>query len=338
MERVLDQFNRPLRDLRISVTDQCNFRCAYCMPKEIFGPDYAFLPKSQVLSNDEIVRLANSFEKLGVQKIRLTGGEPLLRRDLIPLIALLRSKTGIDDISLTTNASLLPRYAAKLKEAGLSRINISMDSLKDETLSKMNGKNITADTIVRGIDAACESEIPTKVNMVVKRGSNDDEVLSMATLMKERGVTLRFIEFMDVGNTNQWKLEEVVSAQSILNTIRSRFEIEPLEPNYRGEVAARYRFKDDGNEFGIVNSVTNPFCSDCNRARISADGKLYTCLFANSGYDLRAKLRNGANDQEVTSTISRIWGNRHDRYSEERSNPKLVANSGPKVEMSYIGG
>ena len=306
------------------------------MPKEIFGPDYTFLPTKEILNNDEIVRLANCFEKLGVQKIRLTGGEPLLRKDLVDLIKRLSIETPIDDISLTTNASLLPRYASKLKEAGLGRINISMDSLNEETLSKMNGRKITVETITKGIDAALEVGLSVKVNMVVKRGSNEKEVLPMAKLMKEKGIALRFIEFMDVGNTNQWKLDEVVSAQSILNELSKEFEFEPVNPSYQGEVAARYRYNDCDVEFGIINSVSKPFCSDCNRARISADGKLYTCLFASAGTDIRKLLRSDASDQDILATVARIWGKREDRYSEERSKP----NSKPhkKVEMSYIGG
>lgn len=339
MSKVLDQFKRPLRDLRISVTDQCNFRCAYCMPKEIFGPDYAFLPKSHVLSNDEIIFVARSFAELGVEKIRLTGGEPLLRSDLVDLVSRLRNETGITDLSLTTNASLLPRYAHNLKKAGLDRINISMDSLRTETLTEMNGRKLDASIILRGIDSAIEAGLKTKINMVVKKGINDDEILPMATTMRDRGVSLRFIEYMDVGNSNEWKLEEVVSAQEILDTISKSFSFEPIAPNYKGEVASRYRYNDNDTEFGIINSVTKPFCSNCNRARISADGKLFTCLFASKGTDIRAQLRNGINHEGFVKFISDIWHNRKDRYSELRQDPKHVFDSNEKkIEMSYIGG
>lgn len=334
-QTTLDVFKRPLRDLRISLTDQCNFRCAYCMPKEIFGPDYAFLEKEEVLSNIEILRLARSFAKLGIEKIRLTGGEPLLRKELVPLVRELSAIESVKDLSLTTNATLLPRFAKPLKEAGLSRVNISLDGLSDAVFKQMNGGRGSVQAVIAGIDAAIDAGLDLKVNMVAKKGANQSEILPMVRYFRKRRLTLRFIEYMDVGNSNQWKLDEVVSAKEILDTIRREFEFEPIDPNYRGEVANRYRFTDIPVEFGIINSITKPFCSSCNRARLSADGKLYTCLFAKEGYDLKSLLRSGAEDNEVTNTISKIWLHRSDRYSEERSE---FDQDREKVEMSYIGG
>ncbi len=337
MNRVADKLNRPLRDLRISVTDQCNFRCSYCMPKEIFGPDYAFLPKDVVLSNDEIVFAAKSFTELGVQKIRLTGGEPLLRPDLGELISALHTETGIEDISLTTNASLLPRYATKLKAAGLKRINISLDSLDTERFAIMSGGRSSPQAVISGIDAAEKAGLPVKVNMVAKLGINDMDILPMISYFRERKITLRFIEFMDVGETNGWKMDQVVPAKQILKKIGNHFEFEAIDPSYRGEVASRYRFKDTGSEFGIITSITNPFCGDCNRARITAEGKLYTCLFANAGTDLKKQIRSGISQQHFTDFVSKIWLGRNDQYSEDRSNGRPLTND-KKVEMSYIGG
>lgn len=337
MNRVADKLNRPLRDLRISVTDQCNFRCSYCMPKEIFGPDYAFLPKDVVLSNDEIVFAAKSFAELGVQKIRLTGGEPLLRPDLSELISALYSETGIEDISLTTNASLLPRYATKLKAAGLKRINISLDSLDADRFATMSGGRSSPKAVIRGIDAAEEAGLPVKVNMVAKLGINDMDILPMISYFRERKITLRFIEFMDVGETNGWKMNQVVPAKQILETIGNHFEFEAVDPSYRGEVASRYRFTDTGSEFGIITSITNPFCGDCNRARISAEGKLYTCLFANTGTDLKKQIRAGISQKDFTQFVSKLWIGRDDQYSDDRSKGRPLTKD-KKVEMSYIGG
>lgn len=330
-----DQLGRPLRDLRISLTDQCNFRCAYCMPKEIFGPDYAYLPKNEILANEELIRLACCFAQLGIEKIRLTGGEPLLRKDLVPLIGELTQIEGVKDISLTTNASLLPRYAMKLKDAGLDRINISMDGLDPNVFKKMSGGRGDPNAVLEGIAAAQDAGLEIKVNMVVKKGVNESEVLPMVRLFRKKLITLRFIEYMDVGNSNQWKSEEVFPAKEILNTIAKEFSFEPIDPNYRGEVAARYRYTDLPVEFGLISSITKPFCSDCNRARLSADGKLFTCLFATKGHDLRALLRSNASDDELTECISRLWQRRKDRYSEERSNADQTKR---KIEMSYIGG
>jgi len=305
------------------------------MPKEIFGPDYTFLEKEEVLSNVEILRLARSFAKLGIEKIRLTGGEPLLRKELVPLVRELSAIESVKDLSLTTNATLLPRFAKPLKEAGLSRVNVSLDGLGDAVFKQMNGGRGSVQAVLNGIDAAIDAGLDLKVNMVAKKGANQSEILPMVRYFRKRRITLRFIEYMDVGNSNQWKLDEVVSAKEILDTIRREFEFEPIDPNYRGEVANRYRFTDLPVEFGIINSITKPFCRDCNRARLSADGKLYTCLFAREGYDLKSLLRSGAEDYELTNTISKIWLHRSDRYSEERAG---LDENREKVEMSYIGG
>lgn len=337
MTQVSDKLNRPLRDLRISVTDQCNFRCSYCMPKEVFGPDYAFLPKSVVLSNQEIVFAAKSFAALGVQKIRLTGGEPLLRPDLCELIESLKVETGIEDISLTTNASLLPRYAKRLKEVGLKRINISLDSLDTERFAIMSGGRSSPAAVIRGIDAAEAAGLPVKINMVAKLGTTDVDILPMVDYFRARKITLRFIEFMDVGETNGWKMDQVVPAKELLKTIASKYAFEPVEPDYQGEVASRYRFTDTGSEFGIITSITNPFCGNCNRARISAEGKLFTCLFATDGTDLRKQIRSGISQNDFTDFVSKLWISRDDQYSEDRSKGR-PSKSDKKIEMSYIGG
>lgn len=337
MKTVADRLKRPLRDLRISVTDQCNFRCSYCMPKEIFGPEYAFLPKEVLLSNEEIVFAARSFVDLGVQKIRLTGGEPLLRPDLCDLISKLDSETEVEDISLTTNASLLPRFAQKLKAAGLHRINISLDSLDPERFALMSGGRSSPEAVIRGIEAAEKAGLKIKVNMVAKLGVNDIDILPMIEYFRNRRITLRFIEFMDVGETNGWKMDQVVPAKQILETIASRFSFEPVDPSYRGEVASRYRFLDTESEFGIITSITNPFCGDCNRARISAEGNLFTCLFATAGTDLKKQIRSGIPQEDFTQYVSKLWISRDDQYSEDRSNGRPLK-SDKKVEMSYIGG
>ncbi|MDQ8184730.1 GTP 3',8-cyclase MoaA [Pelagicoccus sp. SDUM812002] len=337
MNRVADKLNRPLRDLRISVTDQCNFRCSYCMPREIFGPEYAFLPKDKVLSNEEIVFVAKSFAQLGVQKIRLTGGEPLLRPNLSELIAIINTETSIKDISLTTNASLLPRYAQKLKDAGLKRINISLDSLDTDRFALMSGGRSSPEAVIRGIDAAEKAGLPVKINMVAKLGVNEQDILPMVSYFRGRKITLRFIEFMDVGETNAWKMDQVVPAKRILETIGEHFQFEAVDPSYTGEVASRYRFLDTGSEFGIITSITSPFCGTCNRARISAEGKLFTCLFASEGTDLRKHVRAGISQEEFTSLVSKIWISRDDQYSEDRSKGR-PSRSNKKVEMSYIGG
>ncbi|MDQ8204223.1 GTP 3',8-cyclase MoaA [Pelagicoccus sp. SDUM812003] len=337
MSQITDKLGRPLRDLRISVTDRCNFRCTYCMPRELFGPDHVFLPRSALLSYEELVRLAHAFVKLGVKKIRITGGEPLLRRDLPVLISKLTQEVGIEDISLTTNGVLLPRLAGQLKDAGLKRINVSLDSLDTDRFAAMNGQSSSPQKVIDGIDAAQSAGLSVKVNMVAKLGMNDCDILPMTEYFRERKITLRFIEFMDVGETNQWKLGEVVPAKQILDTIASRFSFKPVDPSYRGEVATRYRFDDTDCEFGIITSITNPFCGDCNRARISAEGDFYTCLFASSGISLKEKIRSGVSDDELLQFLSRIWLGRHDRYSEDR-HKGVPAERKKKVEMSYIGG
>ncbi len=300
-----DTLGRAIRDLRISVTDRCNFRCTYCMPKEIFGRDYAFLPHDQVLTFEEIARVARSFVSLGVEKLRITGGEPLVRRDLPSLIAMLadirRPDGGALDLTLTTNGSALRALAGPLVAAGLQRVTVSLDSLDDAVFGAMNGIDFPVARVLDGIDAAIEAGLaPVKVNMVVRRGVNEDSVIPMASWARETGVILRFIEYMDVGHSNGWRLDEVVPAADLVDTIAAAWPIEPAEPAYRGEVAGRWRYVDGAGEFGVISSVTQPFCRDCTRARISAEGKLYTCLFAAEGHDLRAVLRSEASDEDLT--------------------------------------
>jgi GTP 3',8-cyclase len=332
---VTDTLNRPLRDLRVSVTDRCNFRCVYCMPKEVFGRDHVFLPRDQLLDYEEIERLARAFVAHGVRKIRLTGGEPLVRRHVERLVAMLAGIPGLD-LTLTTNGSLLPGKAKALRDAGLKRITVSLDSLDDETFRLMNDVDFPVDRVLAGIEAAEAAEFsPVKVNMVVRRGLNEDSVLPMARYFRERGHILRFIEYMDVGHTNGWRLDDVVPAAELVSRIDAELPLEPVEPAYRGEVARRYRYRDGGGEVGVIASVTQPFCGDCTRARLSAEGRLYTCLFAVRGHDLRGLLRGGATDDELHDAIGRIWAARKDRYSEIRSAQTVDL---PKVEMSYIGG
>ncbi|HEX3802290.1 MAG TPA: GTP 3',8-cyclase MoaA [Solirubrobacteraceae bacterium] len=331
-----DSFGRRLSDLRISVTDRCNFRCTYCMPREVFGPDFAFLPRTELLSYEEITRLVRLFAAEGVTKVRLTGGEPLLRRNLEGLVEMLASIEGITDIALTTNGSLLARRASVLAEAGLSRVTVSLDALDDETFTAMNGVRVKVATVLDGIETAASAGLgPVKVNMVVKRGVNDHAVVEMAAHFRAAGHTLRFIEYMDVGNTNNWKLDEVLSSAEILGMLQEHWPLEPVEPNYPGEVASRYRYLDGAGEIGLISSVTQPFCGGCTRARLSADGQLYTCLFTGRGHDLRAPLRGGVSDIELGAAIRGIWTARSDRYSEARSARR---GDEPKVEMSYIGG
>jgi cyclic pyranopterin phosphate synthase len=330
-----DTFGRPLRDLRISVTDRCNFRCRYCMPKEVFGRDYEFLAKSMLLSFEELERLAWVFTGFGLRKIRLTGGEPLLRRDIEILVAKLAHLPNIE-LTLTTNGSLLAKKAVALAQAGLDRVSVSLDSLDDNVFMKMNDVDFPVERVLEGIRAASEAGLsPIKVNMVVKRGVNEDSVLAMARYFHGSGHILRFIEYMDVGTTNGWRLDDVVSAAEIVRAIRSEMPIEPIEPSYRGEVAKRWRYLDGGGEFGIVASVTQAFCADCTRARLSADGSLYTCLFATQGFDLRELLRSGASDAEIASAVKSVWLRRADRYSEIRGSETKDLH---KVEMSFIGG
>jgi len=333
--KLLDTLGRPLHDLRISVTDHCNFRCGYCMPKEIFGVDYPFLTREQLLTFEEIERLARIFVGLGVDKIRLTGGEPLLRRDIELLVEMLARIPDID-LTMTTNGSLLAHKAHALKDAGLKRVSVSLDSLEDDIFAAMNGVDFPVEQVLNGIEAANAVGFkPLKINMVVKRGVNEDSLLPMAGYFHHSGHILRFIEYMDVGNTNGWRLEDVVPAAEIIETIHTELPLEPIEPNYHGEVAKRYRYLDGGGEIGIIASVTQAFCGDCTRARLSANGSLYTCLFAANGFDLGELLRNGASDSEISQAIANIWSQRDDRYSEIRSSETVGL---PKVEMSFIGG
>ncbi|TXR92096.1 GTP 3',8-cyclase MoaA [Bacillus sp. SH7-1] len=333
----LDKLQRPLKDLRISVTDRCNFRCRYCMPEEIFGPDYSFLSNDKILSFDEIERITRIFVSLGVRKLRITGGEPLLRRGLPQLIERLNKIDGVEDIGLTTNGSLLKKFAPDLYKAGLSRVTVSLDSLEEERFFYLNGNRSKIQRVLEGIQAAAEVGMKIKINMVVQKGKNEQDILQMAQYFKENKHILRFIEYMDVGNYNGWDLKEVVSKQEIVDTIHQVMPLERIEANYAGEVATRYHYIGSDEEIGIISSVTDSFCSSCTRARISAEGKLYTCLFASKGNDLRELLRSGYNDKEITDIVSNIWNNREDRYSDERlshTSKKRV----PKIEMSHIGG
>jgi cyclic pyranopterin phosphate synthase len=345
-----DTLQRPLHDLRISVTDRCNLRCTYCMPRDDFGKDHLFLPRAELLSFEEIERLARSFITLGVEKIRLTGGEPLLRRNIAQLVATLaRLHTPAGkrvEITLTTNAVLLARQAQALKDAGLTRLSVSLDGLSDAVFRRMSDSDVPVRTVLDGIDAAQRAGFEgIKVNMVVQRGVNDHEIVPMAEHFRANnpasgGIILRFIEYMDVGNTNGWCMDEVVSAAEILQTIAARYPIQPIAPNYPGEVAERWAYADGAGEIGVVASITRAFCRDCTRARLSTDGKLYTCLFAGNGLDLRAPLREGASDQALTRLIAERWQRRSDRYSELRSavTESNKSSATKKVEMSYIGG
>ena len=336
----LDRLGRPLHDLRISVTDRCNFRCTYCMPKEVFGRDYAFLPKEQVLSFEEITRAATAFVELGVEKLRITGGEPLVRRGLpalIQMLAELRTPDGRAlDLTLTTNGAALRSLAAPLADAGLGRVTVSLDSLDDAVFGSMNGVDFPVARVLEGIDAAIAAGLgPVKVNMVVRRGVNEASILPMARWARDTGVTLRFIEYMDVGHSNGWRLDEVVPAGELIDAVTGTWPAEPAEPGYRGEVAGRWRYLDGRGEFGVISSVTRPFCRDCTRARLSADGTLYTCLFAVAGLDVRAILRDGTTDEEMVEFLATAWGARDDRYSELRS--QSTSNL-PKIEMFAMGG
>ena len=332
---VRDTLARPLRDLRLSVTDRCNFRCTYCMPKEVFGRGYEFLPKDEVLTFEEYARLARVFVSLGVEKVRLTGGEPLLRRNLDRLVAQLSSLGGLRDLTLTTNGSRLVEQAPALRAAGLRRLTVSVDSLDDATFRAMNDADFPLHRVLRGIDAALAAGFaPIKINMVVKRGVNDREIAAMAERFGGRDFILRFIEYMDVGNSNGWRLDDVVPAAEIIARLGETVPLEPLAPNYAGEVARRFRQR-GGGEIGVISSVTQPFCGDCTRARVSADGQLYTCLFATRGHDLRTPLRAGASDAEMAAIIGAVWHARDDRYSEIRA---TVKQREPKAEMSLLGG
>ena len=329
-----DMLGRPLHDLRISVTDRCNFRCVYCMPREVFDHDHPFLPHAAILSFEEIARLARIFVGLGVSKLRLTGGEPLVRRDLHRLVALLAELDV--DLTLTTNGSLLAKQAKALAQAGLRRITVSLDSLDDATFRAMNDADFPVAKVLEAIDAAAaEGLAPVKVNMVVKHGTNDHQLLDVARHWRGTGHIIRFIEYMDVGSTNGWRMDDVVPSAEVLRRIGEAFPLEPIDPNYAGEVAERWRYRDGAGEIGVISSVTQAFCASCNRMRLSTEGALYTCLFARSGHDLKSLLRGGATDDELSNAIAAVWRGRDDRYSEIRTRQ---TSSLPKVEMSYIGG
>lgn len=331
-----DQLGRPMRDLRISVTDRCNFRCSYCMPKEVFGDDYAFLPKEELLTFEEIHRLTKLFVSLGVKKIRLTGGEPLLRKGLPELIKLIFSVEGVEDIGLTTNGLLLKRHGQALYDAGLRRLNISLDALDPELFGKLNGRGISSATILEQIDYAKSLGFEIKVNMVVQKDVNDAEILPMAAYFKERDITLRFIEFMDVGNDNNWSFKKVVTKQEILRKLETVYTLVAVDEDYFGEVAKRYRYEGSTAQVGFITSVSESFCSSCTRSRLSSDGKFYTCLFASEGFDIRELLRGDWGDPEIFEAISAVWSGRRDRYSDERTEES--ARSRKKIGMSYIGG
>ena len=330
---VNDTLGRPLRDLRISVTDRCNFRCRYCMPVEVFGPGYRFLDRKEVLTFEEIVQVTRVAAGLGVSKVRLTGGEPLLRRGVEDLVGLLAAVDGVNDLALTTNGVLLAHHAEGLKLAGLNRVTVSLDALDGETFAQMNGVGAKVERVMAGVDAALTHGLPVKVNAVIQRGVNEQEILPLIRWGRDYGVTVRFIEYMDVGETNGWKMEEVVSAREIAEIVGEEFAIEPVEASYRGEVAGRWRFSDGKGEFGVIASVTKPFCGDCTRMRLSAEGKLFTCLFTGEGRDVKSLLRNGTNDEQVREILSGTWSQRADRYSEERGKVDVK-----KAEMSYLGG
>ena len=339
MTTTLDRFLRPMRDLRVSVTDRCNFRCPYCMPAEIYGAKYHFLPKLELLTFEETARLVRVFVELGVTKVRLTGGEPLVRAELEHLVALVAPIEGIQDLTLTTNGYLLASKAQALKDAGLERITVSLDSLNDEVFRQMNGRNYGTERVLQGIQKAEEVGLhPIKINCVVQKGVNDHTIVDLARHFKGTGHIVRFIEYMDVGNINGWEMEQVVRADEIFSIVDGEMPLEPMEENYGGEVARRYRYRDGEGEIGIIASVTKPFCGDCTRARLSTDGKLYTCLFASQGKDLRGPMRSGASDAELKELVASTWGLRVDRYSEERTELMMVGARPRKIEMYQIGG
>jgi GTP 3',8-cyclase len=337
MTPVSDQLGRNLQDLRISVTDRCNFRCCYCMPRDVFGTDFAFMKPTELLSFEEIARLARVFVGLGVRKLRLTGGEPLLRHGIERLVEQLVTIDGVDDVAMTTNGTLLAKKAHALRDAGLTRVTVSLDSLDARTFRAMSDVKIPVSRVMEGIAAAADAGLtPVKINTVVKRGANDGQsIIDLATFGRKHGYIVRFIEFMDVGGTNGWRMDDVVPAAEIVEAINAEWPLEPVDPTYLGEVAARYRYLDGAGEVGVITSITQPFCGTCTRARLSAKGELYTCLFAGLGHDLRALLRGGASDAEIDQRVTDIWRGRTDRYSAQRTTATLGL---PKVEMSYIGG
>lgn len=339
MKQVTDKFGRPLRDLRISVTDKCQFRCQYCMPKEIFGDDYVFLPQEHLLSFEEIERLARVYADLGVKKLRITGGEPLMRKDLYKLIERLNGIPGIEDIGMTTNALLLKKHGKKLYDAGLKRLNISLDALDSELFGQINDRRIGTSRILENIDYAISLGYDIKVNMVVQKGLNDHQIVPMARHFKDTPVTLRFIEFMDVGNDNGWNFEKVVSKEEILDMLREEFTLDPLEPAYFGEVAKVYKHRDTDSHLGFITSVSENFCSSCTRARLSADGKFYGCLFATEGFDIKSLLRSGISDEDLEDVLMGVWNKRDDQYSAIRHKiTEEERKARNKINMSYIGG
>ena len=334
---ITDTMDRPLRDLRISVTDRCNFRCTYCMPAEIYGDRYEFLPRADLLTFEEIARLVRVMVRQGAVKVRLTGGEPLVRNDVERLVGMIAQIDGVDDLTMTTNAYLLADKARALKEAGLQRVTVSLDTLDDETFRRMNGRDFGTKRVLEGLEAAQRVGLsPIKVNSVVQRGVNDHTLVDLARFCKERGYILRFIEYMDVGNLNGWRLDHVVPADEIVALIGAEMPLEPVESGYRGEVALRYRYRDGGGEMGLIASVTKPFCGDCTRLRLSPEGSIYTCLFSNVGTDLRGHMRSGATDDDLQAIIRGVWSVRSDRYSEERAS--MTEPLRDKVEMYHIGG
>ncbi len=341
MTMITDTLSRPLRDLRISVTDRCNFRCVYCMPREIFGPGYAFVPRKDLLTLEEIARIATVFARIGMRKVRITGGEPLIRRNLEHLVEMINAIDGVEDISLTTNGSMLTaRRAADLKKAGLRRLTVSLDALDDETFKKINDVDYPAARVLDGIENARTAGFSDiKVNAVIRNGLNEHAVMDLVKHFRGSGCIVRFIEYMDVGETNGWNLDDVIPAEQLVDQINAQFPLEPINPNYRGEVAKRWRYRDGGGEIGFITSVTQSFCGECSRARLSAVGEVYTCLFASQGHDLRELLRSGADDEALLSRVTQIWTGRDDRYSELRGlNVPLPVSGRGKVEMSHIGG
>jgi len=336
MVPILDKFRRPLRDLRVSVTDRCNFRCPYCMPAEIYGERYQFLPRNDLLSFEEITRIVNITVGLGVKKVRITGGEPLVRQDVEKLVSMISRINGVEDLAMTTNAYLLSGMAQTLKDAGLHRITVSMDSVDDDVFQRMNGRGFGTAKVMNGIDSAKRAGFnPIKINAVVQKGINDHTLVDLAKWCRDNGHIPRFIEYMDVGTLNEWKLDEVLPANEIVRIIGEELPVEQLDPAYVGEVARRYRYLDDKGEFGVISSVTQPFCGDCTRLRLSPEGRIVTCLFAETGTDLREPMRNGATDEQVSDIIQGTWRVREDRYSEERT---TMNEPRSKVEMYHIGG
>ena len=336
---IKDKLGRPIRDLRISVTDRCNFRCDYCMPKEIFGDDFVFLPKDELLTFEEMVRIAKVYAELGIKKLRITGGEPLLRRNLYQLIAELNKIEGIEDIGMTTNGLLLKNHGQKLYDAGLRRINVSLDAIDDEVFQAINNRNIKASTILDQINYAVSIGFHVKVNVVIQKGVNDDQILPMIEYFKEKNIEIRFIEFMDVGNDNGWDFSKVVTKDEMLELIEEHFDIEPVAPKYFGEVAKYFKHKDNGAKFGLITSVSASFCSTCTRARLSSDGKFYGCLFSTvEGFDIKSFIRSGVTDEELRAQLISLWNIRDDRYSDERTEQTVKNRQRKKINMNYIGG